>query len=54
MELVTVSGKSKKTGKDWNGYAVKIGRFQTPVFFPTDLEKWYIEQYLAKQEEQGE
>lgn len=52
MQLEKVQGKSKKTGKDWTGYVVKIGRFTTPVFFPTDVELWYIEKYLAKEEEE--
>lgn len=51
MELKKVTGKSKKTGKEWTGYVVKIGRYQTPVFFPTEVELWYIDQYMSKLEE---
>ena len=50
MELKEVQGKSKKTGKQWTGYVVNIGRYQTPVFFPSDVELWYIQQYMAKLE----
>lgn len=48
MQLKQVIGKSKKTGKEWTGYVVKIGRYETPVFFPTEVELWYIEKYLEK------
>lgn len=54
MELKQVQGKSKKTGKEWTGYVVQIGRFQTPVFFPSEVELWYIEQYLKKNNESEE
>lgn len=47
MELKKVTGKSKN-GKEWVGYTVKIGRYQTPLFFPSEVELWYIEQYLEK------
>lgn len=54
MELKQVLGKSKKTGKEWTGYVVQIGRFETPVFFPSEVELWYIEQYLKKNNESEE
>lgn len=29
MQLVEIQGKSKKTGKEYTAYAVKIGEYQT-------------------------
>lgn len=52
MELKEVSGKSK-TGKDWSGYVVIIGRYQTPLFFPSDVERWYIDSYLKNNNKEG-
>lgn len=49
MNLVEISGKSKKTGKDFVGYAVEIGEFRTPLFFPSKIELMYIKNYLKKQ-----
>lgn len=46
MQLQEVTGKSKKTGKEWKGYCVAIGKYKTPVFFPSEVELWYIEKYL--------
>lgn len=48
MELKTIQAVSKKTGKPYTGYVVKIGEYETPMFFPTKIELMYIESYLAK------
>lgn len=49
MQLVEVQGKSKKTGKEYTAYTVKIGEYETPLFFPSKVELIYIKQVLAKQ-----
>lgn len=49
MQLVQITGKSKKTGKDYVAYAVKIGEYQTPLFFPSKVELLYIKEILAKE-----
>ena len=46
MELVEIKGKSKKTGKDYTGYCVKIGEYTTPIFFPSKIELMYIKNRL--------
>lgn len=48
MELIQINGQSKKTGKSYTAYAVKIGEFQTPLFFPSKIELMYIKQYLEE------
>lgn len=50
MHLVEIKGKSKKTGKDFTGYAVKIGEYQTPMFFPSKVELIYIKEQLNENE----
>lgn len=46
MQLEKVQGKSKKTGKPYTAYVVKIGKFRTPLFFPSEIELEYIEKRL--------
>lgn len=46
MELKQIKGISKKTGKEFTGYVVEIGDFQTPMFFPTPVERKYLEDFL--------
>lgn len=48
MQLVKIQGKSKKTGKEYTAYAVKIGEYQTPIFFPSKVELLYIQDQLKK------
>lgn len=48
MELIKIENKSKKTGKPYTAYAVKIGEYQTPMFFPSKVELIYIQEQLRK------
>ena len=48
MHLEEIHGKSKKTGKEYIGYVVKIGEYSTPMFFPSKVELIYIKQHIAK------
>lgn len=47
MELVQVTGTSKKTGKQFTGYQLQIGKFKGPLMFPSEIEIDYIQNYLA-------
>lgn len=47
-QLQEITGKSKKTGKEYTGYTIKIGEYETPMFFPTKIEQMYIKNYLTK------
>lgn len=47
MQLVKVENVSKKTGKPYTAYCVKIGEYQTPLFFPSKVELIYIKQQLG-------
>lgn len=49
MQLKEVKGKSKKTGKEYTGYVVRIGEYETPMFFPSKVELIYIKSVLSKQ-----
>ena len=49
MQLQEVRGTSKKTGKEYTGYCVKIGEYSTPLFFPSKIELMYIKKYLQNQ-----
>ncbi len=49
MQLVEVKGTSKKTGKEFTGYVIKIGEYTTPMFFPSKVELIYIKNILNKQ-----
>lgn len=48
MKLEEIRGKSKKSGKEYVGYVIKIGEYQTPIFFPSKVELMYIKQVIAK------
>lgn len=48
MQLKEVTGKSKKTGKDFTGYVIKIGEYETPMFFPSKIELMYIKEFLEE------
>lgn len=50
MQLEQINGTSKKTGKPFTGYVVKIGEYQTPMFFPSKVELLYIKEQIAKNE----
>lgn len=52
MQLIEIKGTSKKTNKAFVGYAVQIGEYQTPMFFPSKIELMYIKSYLKKQAHQ--
>lgn len=56
MRLEQVTGKSKKTGKEYTAYRITIGKYKTPLFFPSEIELDYIKSYIQKQahEEFGE
>lgn len=49
MQLKEVKGKSKKTGKEYTAYVVRIGEYETPMFFPSKVELIYIKSILNKQ-----
>lgn len=49
-KLEKVEGTSKKTGKPFTGYVVKIGEYSTPMFFPSKVELIYIKEQIAKEE----
>lgn len=49
MQLQEIQGTSKKSGKAYTAYSIKIGLYETPLFFPTKLEAIYIKDYLKKQ-----
>ena len=49
MQLKQVQGTSKKTGKPYIAYYIAIGKYKTPLFFPSDIELMYIQSYLRKQ-----
>lgn len=47
MELKEQTFKSKKNGKEYVGYYVAIGKYRTPLFFPSEIERDYIADYLG-------
>lgn len=49
MQLKEVKGKSKKTGKEYTGYTIAIGEYETPIFFPSKVELIYIKNIIKKQ-----
>lgn len=49
MQLEEVTGKSKKTGKEYTGYRVLIGKYKTPLFFPSEIELEYIKRHIEQQ-----
>lgn len=53
MQLEEIQGKSKKTGKEYTAYCIKIGEYRTPLFFPSKVELIYIKNIInnkARQE----
>lgn len=46
MQLEEVQGKSKKTGKTYTAYRVCIGKYKTPLFFPSEIELDYIKKHI--------
>ena len=48
MQLEEVTGKSKKNGKPYTAYCVVIGKYRTPLFFPSEIELDYIKNHLRK------
>lgn len=52
MRLEQVQGTSKKTGKPYTAYCVKIGEYSTPLFFPSKIELMYIKKYIQQQAHQ--
>lgn len=48
MQLEEVQGTSKKTGKQYKAYRIKIGEFTTPLFFPSRIEEMYIKNFLRR------
>lgn len=52
MQLEQIQGKSKKTGKEYTAYRVKIGKYNTPLFFPSEIELDYIKSHLQRQAHQ--
>lgn len=53
MQLEEVKGKSKKTGKEWTGYRVAIGKYKTPLFFPSEIELDYIASVMSGEKNVG-
>lgn len=48
MQLKQIQGTSKKTGKNYTAYYIAIGKYHTPLFFPSEIELDYIKNYLRK------
>ncbi|MBQ3445814.1 hypothetical protein IJG29_03795 [Candidatus Saccharibacteria bacterium] len=48
MQLKQIVGKSKKTGKEYTAYYIAIGKYKTPLFFPSEIELDYIQRYIAE------
>lgn len=44
--LKKVIGKSK-SGKSYEAFQVKIGLFEGPLFFPSALERAYLNKYIT-------
>lgn len=40
--LKQIKGKGKTSGKDFTGYILQIGEFETPMFFLKKIEKIYL------------
>lgn len=52
MQLEQIQGTSKKTGKKYTAYCVKIGKYRTPLFFPSEIELDYIQNHIQRQAHQ--
>lgn len=48
MELKQHTGTSKN-GKEYTAYYVAIGKYRTPLFFPSEIELMYIKSIINKQ-----
>lgn len=46
IELVQKTLKSKKTGKEFTAYVFAVGDFESPIFFPSKIEKQYLEEHI--------
>lgn len=46
IQLKEIKGTSKTSGKQYTGYVVKIGEYETPMFFPSKIELMYIKKVL--------
>lgn len=49
VELQEKKIVSKKTGKEYTAHVIKIGDYETPIFFPSPIEKQYILEQLGEQ-----
>lgn len=48
IKLQEYNGKSKKSGNDYTAYRVCIGRYKSPLFFPSEIETLYIKSLIQK------
>lgn len=46
VDLTTKTIHSKKNDKDYTAHILKIGDWESPIFFPTPIELTYIEEHL--------
>lgn len=46
VELKQLQLKSKKTGKPFTAYVFEVGKFRSPIFFPSEIELMYIQKQL--------
>lgn len=40
--------KSKKTGQDFVAYQFSIGKYKSPLLFPSEVEQFYIDSMIKK------
>lgn len=48
ITLKKISGKSKRSGKDFQAFELKCGLYST-LIFPSPLESQYLDKYLTDQ-----
>lgn len=48
MQVEIVKGTSKK-GKAWEALQVQIGKYKSPLIFPTEIEMMYIRTVIKRQ-----
>lgn len=48
ITLKKITGKSSRTGKDFQAYELKAGLYST-LIFPSPLERDYLDKYLIEQ-----
>ena len=41
-----IKGVSKKTGNEFTAYQFSIGKYKSPLLFPTEIERDYIDNYV--------